>query len=97
MPAYIVLYQFTEQGIKNIKSFRQKVDQAHEAIENLGGKVIGCYGVMGEYDSVGIYEFPSDQVAMAFLLGMGATGEVKTTTLKAFPYEEFGEIASNLP
>jgi len=97
MGTYIVLYQFTEQGRQHIKELPQGIEQAHQAIEDMGGKVIGCYGVMGEYDCVGIYEFPSDEVAMTFLLGMGASGNVSKETLKAFPHEQFAEIASKLP
>ena len=97
MPAYVVLYQFTDQTMKNIKEVGQGIDQAHQTIEAMGGSVVACYGLMGQYDSIGIYEFPSDEVAMTFLLGMGASGNVRTTTLKAFPYEQFSELASKLP
>ena len=39
---------------------------------------------MGEYDYVAIGEMPSDEVAMRFLLSLGALGNVRTTTLRAF-------------
>lgn len=97
MPAYVVLYQFTDQGMKNIKELPQGIERAHKAIEAMGGKVLACYVVMGEYDSIGIYEFPSDEVAMGFLLGAGATGNMRTTTLKAFTPEAFAEILKGLP
>ena len=97
MPAYLVLYNFTDQAMKNIKELPQGIEQAHKTIEYLGGKVLACYLVMGEYDSVGIYEFPSDEVAMGFLLGMGGTGNVRTTTLKAFTPEAVAQIVKGLP
>jgi uncharacterized protein with GYD domain len=97
MPAYVVLFQFTDQGIQNIKEHPQGIEQAHKTIEAMGGKVVAGYWVMGQYDSIGIYEFPSDEVAMTFLLGVGATGNVRTTTLKAFTYEQFSELVSKLP
>ncbi len=97
MPAYVVLYQFTDQGMKNIKELPQGIEQAHKAIEAMGGSVVACYSLMGQYDSIGIYEFPSDEVAMTFLLRAGANGNVRTTTLKAFPYEQFSELVSKLP
>ena len=97
MPAYVVLYQFTDQGIKNIKELPQGIERAHKAIEDMGGNVVACYGLMGQYDAIGIYEVPSDEVAMTFLLGMGASGNVRTTTLKAFPYEQFSELVNRLP
>jgi len=63
----------------------------------MGGKLVGFYSVMGEYDYVGISEAPSDEVITAFLLALGADGNVRTTTLKAFTTEEFVEIVKKLP
>ena len=97
MPAYLVLYNFTDQAMKNIKELPQGIEEAHKTIEAMGGKVLACYLVMGEYDSVGIYELPSDEVAMGFLFGMGATGVARTTSLKAFTPEAVAEIAKGLP
>jgi len=52
---------------------------------------------MGEYDYVAIAEGPSDEVALGYLLALGAQGQVRTTTLKAFPRELFEEIVKRLP
>ena len=68
-----------------------------KAAEKMGGKVLGFYAVMGEYDYVGIGEFPNDEVAMTYLLGLGSLGNVRTTTLKAFPMEEFTKLVKKLP
>ena len=57
----------------------------------------GFYLTMGEYDYVGIGEAPNDEIALTFLLGMGAQGFVETTTLKAFTIEEFEKIVKPLP
>ena len=63
----------------------------------MGGKVLGFYAVMGEYDYVAIGEAPSDQVAMTFALGLGSAGNVRTTSLKAFTKEELAEMVKKLP
>jgi len=97
MPMYISLMKLTEQGIKDIKNAPQRVEEAAKGLEAVGGCLLAFYLVMGEYDSVGIYEFPSDEVAMGFLLGMGGTGNVRTTTLKAFTPEAVAEIVKGLP
>ena len=75
----------------------QKLDESIKKLEAMGGKLIAVYVVMGEYDYVGIAEAPSDEVAMAFMLAMGAAGNIRTTTLKAFTPEEFGKIVKKLP
>ena len=97
MPIYITLYNITEQGMKNIKDAPKRIEEGIKAAESIGGKLIGFYATMGEYDYVSIGEAPSDEVHMTFLLGVGAQGNVKTKTLKAFTKEEFGEMISKLP
>jgi uncharacterized protein with GYD domain len=97
MPTYISLFNMTEQGIKNIKDAPARVEEAIKGAEAMGGKVIGVYSVMGEYDYVTIGEFPNDEVAMTFVLALGSRGNVRSTTLKAFTKEEFAAIVKKLP
>jgi uncharacterized protein with GYD domain len=97
MPTYIGLYKLTDQGIRNIKDAPGRLEDAIKGAEAMGGKVIGVYTVMGEYDYVAIGEFPSDKAAMSFALAIGSGGNVRTTTLKAFGKEEFTEIVKKLP
>ena len=97
MPTYIVLYKLTDQGIKNIKEAPQRIEEGIKALEAAGGKVIGFYSVMGEYDYVSIGEAPNDESAVALALAIGSQGNVRTTTLKAFTKEEFAEIVKKLP
>jgi len=97
MPTYIGFFKFTDQGIKDIKNAPQRVEEAIRAYEAMGGKVIGFYTVMGEYDYVAIGEAPSDEVQLTFALALGAQGNIRTTTLKAFTKEEFAEIVKELP
>ena len=97
MPTYITLYKLTEKGVKNIKNAPQRIAEGIKAAEAMGGKLIGFYAVMGEYDYVSIGEAPSDEVYLTFLLGLGTQGNTRTTTLKAFTREEFAGILKKLP
>ena len=97
MPTYISLMKFTDQGIKDIKEAPQRAEQLVKGLEALGGKLVGLYFTMGEYDYVGIAEAPSDEVALTFLMSMGMAGNVKTTTLKAYKLEELKAIVNKLP
>ena len=63
----------------------------------MGGKFIGFYAVVGEYDYVAIGEHPSEQAAMTFALRLGSQGNVRTTTLKAFTKGELTETIKKLP
>jgi uncharacterized protein with GYD domain len=97
MSHYIMLMKLTEQGAKDIKSAPARVEAAFKQGEALGGKVIGFYLTMGEYDYVAVVEGPTDENMTLFLLSLGALGNVKTTTLKAFTLEEFAALAKRLP
>jgi uncharacterized protein with GYD domain len=97
MPTYITLYKLTDQGIKNIKDAPGRIEESIKGFESMGGKLTGFYAVMGEYDYVAIGELPSDEIAMTFSLTVGSLGNVRSTSLKAFNKEEFGEIVKKLP
>jgi uncharacterized protein with GYD domain len=97
MPLYISLFNLTEEGIKNIKEAPSRVDLGIKAVEEMGGKIVGLYSTMGEYDYVGICEWPNDEAAAAFLLGWGSRGWVRTTTLRAFTMDELKGIVAKIP
>ena len=97
MPTYITLMNVTEQGMKNVKDLSKRFEEGVKTLTSMGGKLLGFYLVMGEYDYVGIAELPSDEAAMSFNLGLGARGNVRTTTLRAFTMEESGQILKKMP
>ena len=97
MPTYITLMKFTDKGIKDIKNAPQRIENGIKAWEAMGGKLIGFYAVMGEYDYVAVGEASSDEIAMTFNMSLGAAGNVRTTTLRAFTKEELAEMTKNLP
>ena len=97
MPIYISLMNMTDQGVKDIKNAPQRTADAVKGLEAMGGKLIDLYFVMGQYDYVGIAEAPNDEVAMAFLAGLGAAGNVRTTTMKGYRASEIGSILAKIP
>jgi len=93
---YVVLANFTDQGMKNIKDSPKRVDAMEQMVQKAGGKLVGFYATMGQYDLVMIAEGPSDEVAFTQLIAMGMLGNVRTTTLKAFNREEYAKILGKL-
>tara|TARA_B100000315_G_scaffold252174_1_gene288394 strand:+ start:903 stop:1190 length:288 start_codon:yes stop_codon:yes gene_type:complete len=94
---YITLLNYTEQGAKDIKNALQRVASARRAVEAAGGKIHAFYLTMGQYDAVTVIELPSDEAAATNALAVGAQGNVRTTTMRAFTEEEMAGIVSNLP
>ena len=97
MATYVILMNLTEQGIKSVKDAPARIQATAKALEAVGGKLTGFYLTMGQYDYVAIAEGPGDEIAMLQLLGLGAAGNVRTTTLKAFTAEEFAAMVKKLP
>jgi uncharacterized protein with GYD domain len=89
--------KLTDQGIKDIKKAPRRIEAATKALEAMGGKLTGFYFTMGEYDYMAIGEAPNDEAALTFLLELGSAGNVRTTTLKAFPKEQLAEMVKKLP
>ena len=52
---------------------------------------------MGGYDFVCVIEAPSNKAAATFALAVGAQGNVRTTTMLAFPDAEYRKIVKSLP
>ena len=94
---YILLINWTHQGISKIKESYDRYDSFKASVEKAGGKLIGGYLTFGEYDYVIIIEAPNDEAVMSLVLKVGSYGNVKTKTLKAFTAEEGREIIKDLP
>jgi uncharacterized protein with GYD domain len=97
MPTYIGLLKLTDQGSKDIMNATARIEEGIKLLQKMGGKVIGVYMVMGEYDFITVSECPSDEVKTAFALALSSQGNVKTTTLKAYPAKEIPAILAKLP
>jgi uncharacterized protein with GYD domain len=97
MSTHVVLMKLTEQGAKTIKDAPARVDAAVKNLEAMGGKMTAFYLTTGEYDYIAVGEVPNEQVMLTFLLGLGATGTVRTTTLRAFSKEELASAVKKLP
>ena len=97
MPTYVTMYKFTDQGIRNVKESPKRLEAGIKAFEAMGGKMRGAYYTLGEYDLVTVGEIPSDEAGVAFALSIGALGNVRSTTMRAFSPKEFAEIIKKMP
>lgn len=92
MPTYIALVDYTEQGAANITDSPDRLDDANERAEELGGDFREWYLTFGEHDAVAIAEFPDDETYAQFILAINRAGNVTTTTLKAFTEDEYRDV-----
>ena len=96
MPTYLMLCNWTNQGIRNVKDVPTRARQAEQLAEKMGCKIVGVFMTIGQYDLTIRLEAPDDAALARFALSVAAQGNIRTTTLKAFTREEFEQIIGSL-
>ena len=96
MPTYISHIIWTEQGIRNVKDSPKRLDAVKKQLKELGGDLKAFYMTQGPYDALLIFEIPNDSVLAKLLLQIGAAGNVRTNTVRAYTEGEYREIMAGL-
>jgi uncharacterized protein with GYD domain len=96
MPTYVQLVNFTEQGVKDIEEGPQRLEEARELMQSLGGEMKDFYLTMGRYDAVVVSEFPDDESVAEGTLKHLQRGTVETETMRAFTEDEYRDIVGRL-
>ncbi|MCK6451112.1 MAG: GYD domain-containing protein [Alphaproteobacteria bacterium] len=96
MTTYVLLVNWTDQGIRNVTDSPKRFDAGRKALRDMGGDIKFMFMTMGEYDMVVVYEAPDDAIAARFTLMLGQAGNVRTKTLKAFPEQAYREIINSV-
>jgi uncharacterized protein with GYD domain len=96
MAVFIVLGNYTEQGVRNIKNLANLRQAAEQWTAQNGGRVLGNYTTLGPYDFVFIVDLPSPETVLEGAFTFGAGGEVRTQTMMAFPAEAAEAVAQRI-
>ena len=96
MATYIVLANFTDQGIRNVKETTKRAGAVREMAKKFGVSVKELFWTLGSYDVVVICEAPDDTSMTALGLAIGAAGNVRTQTLRAYSKEDMEGILRKL-
>jgi len=96
MPTYIVLGNLTDQGIRAVRESIKREDAFRNQCDKVGARVKDIYRTMGRYDVVATIEAPDDVAASSLLYAVGALGNLRTETLRAFSRQETEEAFAKL-
>lgn len=96
MVAYVVLAKFTEQGIRSAKDSPKRANAFRDMAKTFGVTVKHLVWTQGRYDVVCLIEAPDDSAAMTLNMNLGALGNVRTETLRAYSAEEMTKIVGNM-
>ena len=97
MAKYVVLLNYTQQGISKIKDSPHRAEAARALARECGAEMKDLYLTMGDYDLVAHVDAESDEAMARFVLAVGSQGNVRSKTLKAFTEDQFREIVQSLP
>ena len=96
MATFIALGNFTDQGIRNVKDTVKRADMVKEAAQKAGVTMKDIMWTLGAHDMVVTFEAPDDAAMTAFALAVGAAGNVRTQTMRAFNRSEMSAILAKL-
>ena len=92
MPKYVVLYRFSPDGAKNIRSSVERARETRMQNEKRGFKVQTLLWTQGPYDIVSVIDAPSEEAMMGAMANVAAAGNVSSVTLRAFDEAEMDAI-----
>ena len=96
MATYLMLLNWTDQGIRNVKESPKRLDGVKKLVKDMGGEVKGFYMTLGAHDLVLIVDMPNNDKLASFALKVGSLGNVRTTTLRAYSEDDYRRIIGGL-
>ncbi len=94
---FICFLNWTDQGAKSAKDAVKRSHAAKAMIEKLGGRLLSVYISTGDYDVVATIEMPNGEAMVKYVTAISASGNARTTTVRAFTPEEFSKLAAEAP
>ena len=96
MATFVILYKYTEQGIKTIKDGPKRLEAAKKAMTQTGLILKEALWLQGEYDFLSIGEASDEYAATAFNINILKQGNVHTHTMRAFTAAEMTKILAKV-
>ncbi len=92
MATYVMLVNFTDQGVLHVKDTANRASHYKELAAKLGCTVKENYWTQGQYDVVSIVDAPDEASMTALAMSVGKLGFIRTQTLRAFSAAELAPI-----
>jgi uncharacterized protein with GYD domain len=96
MQTYILLVNFTDQGMRKIKETISRADAFEEMAKKSGAVIKVLCWTIGRYDVIAVFEAPDDESATALAFSASSLGNVRSEILRAFSFEEMSRILGKM-
>lgn len=97
MPMFVLSLSWTDQGIRAVKDFPKRSKAARELAKKVGVDIREVFVTSGDSDLLVIVDAPNGENVAKFAVALGAQGNVRTRTARAWPEAEFTKLISALP
>jgi uncharacterized protein with GYD domain len=97
MPTFICSLSWTDQGVRSIKDAPKRAQAGRELAKKMGVEIKQIYLTAGEADLLLLLETENGDNVAKFALALGAQGNVRTRTARAWTEPEFQKLISELP
>lgn len=89
---YVSLMRLTQKGLTELSDSAKRRKVSEDRVAALGGRSIAFYALLGNYDFMQVFEMPSNEAMMQYVLTARRDGHVEPLILPAFDTETYGQI-----
>lgn len=88
MAVYVMLTTLTDEGRRTLKNNPNRLKEVNKEVEEMGGKILAQYAILGAYDFINIIETVGNTTIAKIALELGSRGTLQTTTMAAIPIDD---------
>ena len=88
MAVYVMLTTLTDEGRKTIKNNPNRIKEVNKEVEEMGGKILAQYAVLGPYDFINILEAAGNTTISKIAIELSSRGTLQTMTMAAIPIDD---------
>jgi uncharacterized protein with GYD domain len=90
MPQYIMLVNFTNQGLRGVKEVPDRQDKSRETAKKFGVERKTVWMTFGPYDFVHLYEAPNDEAMAKFVMTLASFVSSRSRLNTGYPNAKIG-------
>ncbi|HEY2533371.1 MAG TPA: GYD domain-containing protein [Xanthobacteraceae bacterium] len=94
---FICSMNWTEQGIRAVKEAPKRAQAARELAKKMNVEIKEVYLTSGDSDLIAILDTANGDNIAKFAMAIGALGNVRTRTVRAWSESEYRKLISELP
>ena len=74
MAVYVMLTTLTDEGRKTVKNNPERIKEVNKEVEEMGGKILAQYAILGPYDFINIIETVGNTTITKIALEISSRG-----------------------